>query len=74
MTEFVERKALPLLMAFVAGFLVSPDDRDERYRLALAVAECQQDADTNEQGIALQHYAEADRVMVDRNNTKENTK
>ena len=61
MTEFIERKLLPLVMAFVAGFLVAPDDRDTEYRYARALAECQQGADTPEQGIALQHYAEAGR-------------
>lgn len=59
MTEFIEKRVLPLVMAFALGVLVVPDDRDERYRLAQAVAECQQAADTPEQGIALQHYAEA---------------
>lgn len=57
MTEIIEKRVLPLVMAFALGFLVAPDDRDERYQLARAVAECQQGADTPAQGIALQHYA-----------------
>lgn len=74
MTEFIERKALPLLMAFVAGFLVAPDDRDKRYRLAKAVAECQQGASAPADGIAAQHYAETNQAAEDNNNPHGGTK
>ena len=58
--EWVEKKLLPLVMAFALGVLVTPDSRDTEYRYARALAECQQGADAPEQGIALQHYAKGE--------------
>ena len=58
--EWVEKKLLPLVMAFALGVLVTPDSRDTEYRYARALAECQQGAGAPEQGIALQHYAKGE--------------
>ena len=74
MTEFVEKKLLPLVMSFALGVLVTPDSRDAEYRYARALAECQQAADTPEQGIVLQHYAEAGRAAADHSNLQESMK
>lgn len=60
MTEFIERRILPLVMAFAMGLLVAPDDRDSRadhYRTAHALAECQQSIESPADGVAMQHYA-----------------